>query len=78
MKDKRTYLMIAAVAGVMLLGLGLLAGPGAPSPLAATPLPLLDAGEAVAEQEAAPPRRRARASLSMPYFSFAQSLRPRG
>jgi len=24
------------------------------------------------------PKRRARPSLSMPYFSFAQSLRPRG
>lgn len=29
-------------------------------------------------QEQAQPRRRARATLSMPYFSFAQSLRPRG
>lgn len=29
-------------------------------------------------EEQAQPRRRARATLSMPYFSFAQSLRPRG
>ena len=31
-----------------------------------------------AEVAEAQPRRRARATLSMPYFSFAQSLRPRG
>ncbi len=34
------------------------------------------ANEAVAPRERK--QRRGRASLSMPYFSFAQSLRPRG
>ena len=37
----------------------------------------IDASAQVAEAQAQP-RRRARATLSMPYFSFAQSLRPRG
>ena len=35
--------------------------------------------EAAEEVAPAPPKhRRGRASLSIPYFSFAQSLRPRG
>ncbi|HVK50123.1 MAG TPA: hypothetical protein VM469_00095 [Pseudoxanthomonas sp.] len=37
----------------------------------------IDASAEVAEAQAQP-RRRTRATLSMPYFSFAQSLRPRG
>lgn len=37
----------------------------------------IDASAEVADVQAQP-RRRARATLSMPYFSFAQSLRPRG
>lgn len=37
----------------------------------------IEAGAAEAEQ-AKRQARRARATLSMPYFSFAQSLRPRG
>lgn len=37
----------------------------------------IEAGAAEADQ-AKRQTRRARATLSMPYFSFAQSLRPRG
>ena len=44
---------------------------------ASAPAPLLPAAnETVAPRERK--QRRGRASLSMPYFSFAQSLRPRG
>ena len=38
-----------------------------------------DATESAEEVAPTPPKhRRGRASLSIPYFSFAQSLRPRG
>jgi len=78
MNHKRTCLMLAAT-GAMLLGLAAL-DRGAQSRLAtASALQAIEAAESLAvNEDAKPQRRRARASLSMPYFSFAQSLRPRG
>ncbi|RYG13509.1 MAG: hypothetical protein EON92_05270 [Burkholderiales bacterium] len=70
----------------LLLGIGLMADSHAQRlSLAVGDGPLVEAIEGEAEQaadETVAPRerkqRRGRASLSMPYFSFAQSLRPRG
>ena len=69
-----------------LLAVGLMAnGEAARLPEPASASPLIESAETgavqAAEEVAAPverKHRRGRSSLSMPYFSFAQSLRPRG
>jgi len=83
MKPKLLNTLSGLAASGALLTLGLLVG-GTESRRSATegsPLTGVDSAiEAAAATEEAQvhPRRRARATLSMPYFSFAQSLRPRG
>lgn len=85
MNQKLTNTLPSLAVGGLLLGLGLLAA--APGARTANPEPaaLVDALEAETREiagEAGQParqhKRRARASLAMPYFSFGQSLRPRG
>ena len=84
MRDQ-LFTALSAVAGIsVLLVAGIVAGtaprlPGSTEPTALIETIESDALEA-AEEAVAPKRkhRRSRASLSMPYFSFAQSLRPRG
>ena len=74
-----------------LLAIGLMANgeatglPGHANDNLATDSPLVESietGAVQASEEVVAPverkRRRSRSSLSMPYFSFAQSLRPRG
>lgn len=69
-----------------LLAVGLMAdGQASRLPASISDSPLLESvetGAVQATEEVAPPverkHRRGRSSLSMPYFSFAQSLRPRG
>ena len=84
MKPKLLNTMSGLAASVALLTLGLLCAGTQSRPQGAkdgSPLAGIDSAiEASAEvgAETAPARRRARATLSMPYFSFAQSLRPRG
>lgn len=85
MNQKLTNTLPSLAVGGLLLGLGLLtATPGARTADPET-APLVDALEAetrelTGELDAAARqhKRRARASLAMPYFSFGQSLRPRG
>jgi hypothetical protein len=84
MNQKLHYAMSATGAGLALLAMGLLnegtrpalrTGAADASALSGA----LEAELLTPEGESAgkPKQRRARASLSMPYFSFAQSLRPR-
>ncbi|KAF1722617.1 hypothetical protein [Pseudoxanthomonas wuyuanensis] len=84
MNHKLTYPLSVTGAGLALLAMGLLNGGARPGllPDAGMDDPLSGALKAellTPESETAgkPKPRRARASLSMPYFSFAQSLRPR-
>ena len=86
MKDQMiTTLVSIASIGVLLLA-GIAAGTASGGASAQAPRAgLIDSIEhkalnASAEADALrpKPKRRARPSLSMPYFSFAQSLRPRG
>lgn len=85
MNEKLTHTLPSLAVGGLLLALGLLSA--TPGVRTANPQPavLVNALEAetrdLAGELDAPARqhkRRARASLSMPYFSFGQSLRPRG
>lgn len=83
MKPKLLNTLSGLAASGALLTLGLLMGTTETRQRNATegsPLAGVDSTiEATAAEEAqVHPRRRARATLSMPYFSFAQSLRPRG
>ena len=69
-----------------LLAVGLMANGEAnrlPEPVSDSPMvESVEAGAVKATEEVVAPverkHRRGRSSLSMPYFSFAQSLRPRG
>ncbi len=78
-----TALSVLACIGLLLVA-GVFAGGAAQSPVAIqVPAQAESVQEHALDAPAAdpPPRRkhtRVRASLSMPYFSFAQSLRPRG
>jgi len=78
-----TALSVLACIGLLLVA-GVFAGGAAQSSVAIqVPVQAESVQEAAldAPADAPPPRRnhaRVRASLSMPYFSFAQSLRPRG
>ena len=81
-----TTLLSLAISGALLIVGAMAVGqaPRLPAPIDDN-LQLKDVenGAAAAAAEARTPderkqRRRNRASLSMPYFSFAQSLRPRG
>lgn len=85
MNQKLHYAMSATGAGLALLAMGLLnegTRPGLRTG-AADASALSGALEAElltpegGDSAGKPKARRARASLSMPYFSFAQSLRPR-
>jgi hypothetical protein len=85
MNQKYSNSLSSLTAGSALLLVGLLSsGSSARLPTVLSAAPLVEAIEAEtlqAAEEAAGKRshkRRSRASLSMPYFSFAQSLRPRG
>ncbi|WP_368563637.1 hypothetical protein [Pseudoxanthomonas sp. UTMC 1351] len=85
MNRKHSNTLSSLTAGGTLLLVGLLSsGSSARLPTVLNAAPLAEAIEAEtlkAAEEAAgkrPHKRRSRASLSMPYFSFAQSLRPRG
>ncbi len=72
---------LAACGALLILGLLCDGADARRSAREGSPLATIDAAiEAGAAEAEAPKRRarRARASLSMPYFSFAQSLRPRG
>lgn len=84
MNQKLNYSLSATGAGLALLAMGLLNEGNRPSLLsgATDTGPLSGALEAElltpeGEPAGKPKPRHARASLSMPYFSFAQSLRPR-
>ncbi|WP_454830611.1 hypothetical protein [Pseudoxanthomonas wuyuanensis] len=84
MNQKLNYSLSATGAGLALLAMGLLNEGTRPGllPDAGVNDPLSGALEAElltpeAELSGKPKPRRTRASLSMPYFSFAQSLRPR-
>jgi len=78
------FLSSLTVGGTLLLTGLLSSGSSARLPTVLSAAPLVEVIEAEtlqAAEEAAGKRshkRRSRASLSMPYFSFAQSLRPRG
>lgn len=81
MSRKRTthvFPALAAASGVLLLGcsLCLAAGGGTTSGDYAARLGS-EEQEATAPEKTRRPARRMRASLSLPYFSFAQSLNPR-
>lgn len=85
MNRKHFNSLSSLAGGGMLLLLGLLSSSSSarlPTVLDAAPLAeAIEAETLQAAEEAAgkrPHKRRSRASLSMPYFSFAQSLRPRG
>ena len=85
MNQKYSNSLSSLTASGALLLVGLLSsGSSARLPTVLSVAPLVEAIEAEtlqAAEEAAGKRshnRRSRASLSMPYFSFAQSLRPRG
>lgn len=85
MNQKYSNSLSSLTASGALLLVGLLSsGSSARLPTVLSAAPLVEAIEAEtlqAAEEAAGKRshnRRSRASLSMPYFSFAQSLRPRG
>jgi hypothetical protein len=85
MNQKYSNSLSSLTAGGALLLVGLLSsGSSTRLPTVLDAAPLVEAIEAEtlqAAEEAAGKRshkRRSRASLSMPYFSFAQSLRPRG
>jgi hypothetical protein len=85
MNQKLTHTLPSLAVGGLLLGLGLLATVPGNRTAEAEPVALVGALDAEAREitgEAGQParkhKRRARASLSMPYFSFGQSLRPRG
>jgi len=84
MKDQ-LFTALSAVAGIsVLLVAGIVAGTAPRLPGSIEPSALVETieGDAVeAAEDAFVPKRKhrhSRASLSMPYFSFAQSLRPRG
>jgi hypothetical protein len=80
MNQKLTYSLSATGAGIALLAMALLNGGVRPELLPATvEIDRLEAELLGAEDQAAGKAkpRRTRASLAMPYFSFAQSLRPR-
>lgn len=86
MNQKHSNSLSSLTAGGTLLLVGLLSSGSSarlPTVLSAAPLVVeaIEAETLQAAEEAAGKRshkRRSRASLSMPYFSFAQSLRPRG
>jgi len=82
MKDPLFNTLSGLAATGIVLAAALLAGGGQDRPSAqAGQAGLGEAARLQAAEEApAPPRKshRVRASLTMPYFSFAQSLRPRG
>ena len=86
MKDQ----MITTLASIASIGVLLLAGIATGTASGGAPAQVLRAGPIDSIRHEAPdasaeadtlrpkPKRRARPSLSMPYFSFAQSLRPKG
>ncbi len=84
MNPKLTRTLPSLAVGGLLLALGLLAAPGArqaEGESAALAGALEAEARGITDDAGAPVRphkRRARASLAMPYFSFGQSLRPRG
>lgn len=84
MKPKLLNTLSGLAASGALLTLGLLMGTTETrqrNAMEGSPLAGVDStieAAAAAEDAQVHPRRRARATLSMPYFSFAQSLRPRG
>ena len=86
MNQKLHYAMSATGAGLALLAMGLLnegtrpglrTGAADASALSGALEAELLTPEGDSASKPKPKARRARASLSMPYFSFAQSLRPR-
>jgi hypothetical protein len=86
MKDQ-LITTLASVAGMAVLVLaGIVTGTASSRAPVEVPMPALvesierEALDAAADADALKPtpKRRVRPSLSMPYFSFAQSLRPRG
>ncbi len=76
MNDRLTRCLPPLAAGVMLLGLGLLFGMNQPRSAEREAAEDRHEGTLLPRKERS--TRPVRASLSMPYFSFGQSLRPRG
>ncbi|KAF1723730.1 hypothetical protein [Pseudoxanthomonas japonensis] len=85
MNQKLTHTLPSLAVGGLLLAAGALAAMSGGRTSEVDPATLVgaletDVGEITGEGTAADPaqhKRRARASLAMPYFSFGQSLRPR-
>lgn len=86
MNPKLTHTLPSLAVGGLLLALGVLAAASGARTAEAESAALVGALESEtreiagedASRTARQHKRRARASLAMPYFSFGQSLRPRG
>ena len=83
MNQKLTHTLPSLAVGGLLLAAGALAAMSSGHSAEAESAALVGALESdvreITGDDSAPaqPKRRARASLAMPYFSFGQSLRPR-